>query len=195
MATVSRELETARLRLRRWVESDRPPFAELNADPRVMEFISDPLSRADSDLLAEAIAAQHAARQFGLWAVELPGVAPFIGFVGLSVPSFEAPFTPCVEIGWRLAAACWGRGLATEAARAVLAFGFEELALHEIVAFTARDNVRSRRVMQKLGMTRDAADDFDHPRLSAGDPLRSHVLYRLSGGVFFGPELNAGDAT
>jgi RimJ/RimL family protein N-acetyltransferase len=119
-----------------------------------------------------------AERGFGLWAVEVPGVAPFIGFTGLSVPHFEAPFTPCVEIGWRLAREHWGCGYAPEAARAALSFGFERLGLAEIVAFTAAGNARSRRVMEKIGMTHDPADDFEHPSLPAGHRLRRHVLYR-----------------
>lgn len=117
---------------------------------------------------------------FGLWAVEIPGVATFAGFVGLSVPRFEAHFTPCVEIGWRLAAPYWGRGYATEGARAALEFGFDHLHLDQIVSFTVPDNVRSRRVMEKIGMTHDPADDFDHPNLPEGHRLRRHVLYGIA---------------
>ena len=123
----------------------------------------------------------HFARHgFGLWAVEVPGSAPFVGFVGLAVPRFEAHFAPCVEIGWRLAAEYWSRGYATEAASAVLAHAFGPLGLAEVVSFTAPANLRSRRVMERLGMTRSPADDFEHPGLSEGHPLRPHVLYRLS---------------
>jgi RimJ/RimL family protein N-acetyltransferase len=118
-------------------------------------------------------------RGFGLWAVELLETRELGGFVGLSVPSFDAPFTPCVEIGWRLARLCWGRGYATEAARAALSFGFERLGLEQIVSFTVPANLRSRRVMERLGMHRDAAADFEHPGLPPGHPLRPHVLYRL----------------
>jgi len=146
-----------------------------------MQYLPGALSRQASDALAARIAAQWDERGFGLWAVEVPGVAPFAGFVGLSIPSFEAPFAPCVEIGWRLAAPFWGRGYASEAARAALAFGFENLRLAEIVSFTTPDNLRSRRVMEKIGMLRDPADDFDHPALPAGHPLRRHVLYRIAG--------------
>jgi RimJ/RimL family protein N-acetyltransferase len=173
-------LRTERLVLRGWRASDRAPFAALNADRRVTRFLGPQLTRAASDALAERIEAHFAERGFGLWAVEAPGVAEFAGFVGLSVPRFEAHFTPCVEIAWRLAAAHWGHGYASEAARAALRFGFERLALAEIVSFTTRENRSSRAVMERLGMTHDPRDDFDHPALAPGDPLRPHVLYRLA---------------
>jgi RimJ/RimL family protein N-acetyltransferase len=173
-------LETRRLRLRAWREHDLTAFATLNADVRVMEFLPKPLDHAESDALGRRIRDHFARHGFGLWAVEAPGVADFIGFVGLSVPSFQAPFMPCVDIGWRLAYEYWGHGYATEAARAALAFGFGDLALDEIVSFTVSLNWRSRRVMEHLGMKRSAVDDFDHPALPAGHPLRSHVLYRLN---------------
>jgi RimJ/RimL family protein N-acetyltransferase len=172
-------LRTPRLLLRAWRESDRAPFARMNVDPRVMEHLPGPLSRAESDALVDRIGAHFAERGFGLWAVEAPGVADFVGFVGLSVPGFAAAFTPCVEVGWRLAAEQWGRGYATEAARAALAHGFGALGLAEIVSFTVPANARSLRVMEALGMRRDPAEDFDHPGLPAGHPLRRHVLYRL----------------
>ena len=174
-----RELRTGRLLLRRWRPDDRIPFAALNADPRVMEHFPAPLSREESDRLAAHIEAHFDRHGFGLWAVEILRVAPFAGFVGLSVPSFEAPFTPCVEIGWRVAAEHWGRGYATEGARAALRHGFEALGLDEIVSFTVPGNARSRRVMEKLGMGHDPADDFEHPALPVGHPLRRHVLYRV----------------
>lgn len=174
-----RTLATARLVLRRWRAADLAPFAALNADPRVTEHLGGPLRRAASDALAARIEDHFARHGFGLWAVEIRGGAPFAGFVGLSVPSFEAPFTPCVEVGWRLAAAHWGRGYATEAAHGALEFGFATLGLAEIVSFTVPRNLRSRRVMERLGMTHDPADDFDHPLLPRGHPLRRHVLYRL----------------
>ncbi len=173
-------LSSARLVLRGWRASDRAPFAALNADPRVVRHLGPPLARDASDALALSIEAHFAARGFGLWAVEAPGVAEFIGFVGLSVPRFEAHFTPCTEIGWRLAAAHWGHGYATEAARAALAFGFAQLAIAEIVSFTTRANASSRAVMERLGMSHDARDDFAHPALAPNDPLRPHVLYRLA---------------
>ncbi len=172
------ELQTERLVLRRWRPDDRPPFARLNADPRVVEFLPAPLSRSESDALADRIEAHFERHGFGLWAVEVPGVTPFAGFVGLAVPRIEAHFTPCVEIGWRLDAEHWNRGYATEAARAALAFGFETLQLAEIVSFTVEGNLRSRRVMEKIGMTRSPSDDFDHPVLPEGHTLRRHVLYR-----------------
>jgi len=150
----------------------------MNADPRVMEHFASTLSREQSDTLADRIEAHFGARGFGLWAVEIPGVVEFAGFCGLSVPAFEAHFTPCVEIGWRLAADLWGYGYATESARAVLAFGFDTLGLDEIVSFTTATNVRSQRVMQRIGMSYDPADDFDHAAYAAGHPLRRHVLYR-----------------
>jgi len=172
-------LTTARLRLRQWREEDLAPFAALNADPQVMEFFPKVLTRAESDAVAGRIRDHFVRHGFGLWAVEAPGAADFVGFVGLAVPSFEAHFTPCVEIGWRLAREHWGHGYATEAATAALAFGFGDRALEEIVAFTVPANIPSRRVMGRLGMRRLPADDFEHPAIAAGHPLRSHVLYRL----------------
>ena len=172
-------IRTERLILRRWRDDDLEPFAELNADPQVMAHMPALLDRRDSDALATRIREQFEQRGFGLWAVEVPGAAPFIGYVGLSVPRFTAHFTPCVEIGWRLARPYWGRGYATEAALASLAFGFENVGLQEIVSFTVPANVRSIAVMQRIGMTHDPADDFDHPSLPVGHSLRRHVLYRL----------------
>lgn len=173
------ELRTDRLILRRWRESDCEPFAALNADPRVMEFFPAPLSRAESNAGAARIEAHLEAQGFGLWAAEVLGGPSFIGYIGLAVPAFRARFTPCTEIGWRLAHAAWGFGYATEGATEVLRFAFETLRLPEIVSFTVPANARSRRVMEKLGMRRDPADDFDHPRLPDGHRLRRHVLYRL----------------
>jgi RimJ/RimL family protein N-acetyltransferase len=173
------ELRTARVRLRQWRTSDREPFAALNADPLVMEHFPQVLSRADSDALADGLAAHLAEHGWGLWAVEITAPGTFAGFVGLSLATFDAPFTPAVEIGWRLARRHWGQGLAPEAARAVLDFAFGPLALDEIVSFTASTNRRSQRVMQKIGMSHDPADDFDHPALPVGHRLRRHVLYRM----------------
>lgn len=176
----SPELRTERLRLRRWLATDREPFAGLNRDPVVMEHFPSVLSREESDALVDRIEQHFQDHGFGLWAVEVPGVAPFIGYVGLSVPRFEARFTPCVEIGWRLAREHWGHGYATEGARAALDFGFQMLGLNEIVSFTVPGNVRSCRVMVRLGMTRNPDDDFDHPSLPKRHSLRRHVLYRIS---------------
>ncbi len=177
--SLPQQLRTDRLCLRRWLLDDRIPFARLNADPRVVEFLPKALSREESDAVADRIEAHFQRHGFGLWAVEIPGITPFAGFIGLSIPGFEAPFTPCVEIGWRLDAAYWNRGYATEGARAALAFGFEALHVEEIVSFTVPGNVRSRRVMEKIGMTHLPKEDFDHPVLPEGHPLRRHVLYRL----------------
>jgi RimJ/RimL family protein N-acetyltransferase len=171
---------TERLILRPWRDADREPFSRLNADPRVMEFMPHVLSKEESNALADQIESDFREHGFGVWAVELRRDGRFIGFNGLNVPSFEAHFTPCVEIGWRLAADCWGQGLATEGAKAAVSQAFETLGLAELVSFTVPANVRSQRVMEKLGMAHDPADDFDHPRLPAGHPLRRHVLYRLS---------------
>ncbi len=173
-------LRTQRLLLRPWRPSDLDPFAALNADPEVRRYLGPLLTREESDAEAERIRQHFAAQGFGLWAVEAVREAPFVGFVGLSIPRFEAAFTPCVEAGWRLARAHWGRGYATEAAREALAYGFDELALAEIVSFTTVANRASRAVMERLGMSHDPADDFEHPLVAPGDPLRPHVLYRLS---------------
>jgi RimJ/RimL family protein N-acetyltransferase len=172
------ELRTERLWLRRWQPDDREPFAALNADPAVRRYFPGLLTRAESDASIDWHEASFNERGFGFWAVAVQETGTFIGFVGLAVPSFESAFTPCVEIGWRLAAPFWNHGYATEAARATLAFGFDVLTLEEIVAFTAVHNAPSRRVMEKLGMTHNPADDFDHPKIAPGHPLRRHVLYR-----------------
>lgn len=171
--------KTERLLLRAWRDSDRAPFAALNADPTVMEHFPKALTRDESDELADKIDASLNHDGHGLWAVEVLGGAPFIGFVGILSPHFEAHFTPCVEVGWRLAAEHWGKGYATEAAREAVRVGFDELQLAEIVSMTVPANRASRRVMEKLGMTHRAEDDFDHPRVPEGHPLRRHVLYRL----------------
>jgi ribosomal-protein-alanine N-acetyltransferase len=152
----------------------------MNADPRVMEFFPACLDRAESDAAADRIAAHFAQHGFGFWAVELPGSVSFIGFIGLAVPRFEAHFTPCVEIGWRLAHTYWGHGYATEGARRVLEHGLATLGLREIVSFTAVGNWRSRAVMERIGMHHDPDDDFEHPGLPAGHRLRQHVLYRAA---------------
>jgi RimJ/RimL family protein N-acetyltransferase len=175
-------LSSGRICLRRWRDADRAAFAAMNADARVMEFFASCLSRNESDAMVDRIEEHFGHHGFGLWAVEVPGVAPFVGFAGLSVqmvPPFTARCTPCVEVGWRLAFEHWGRGYATEAARLALGYAFEALALSEVVSFTSVANLRSRGVMERLGMRRDPVDDFDHPRLAEGHPLRRQVLYRL----------------
>jgi RimJ/RimL family protein N-acetyltransferase len=178
------ELRTKRLVLRAWRESDLEPFAALNADARVMEYLPAVLSRAESDAEAARARAHFDQHGFGFWAVEVLGGASFIGFAGLARPRFESSFTPCVEIGWRLAAEHWGRGYATEAARRALRFAFNDLALDEVVAWTVPANRRSLRVMDKLGMRHDPASDFDHPLLPDHHPLRRHVLYRIGREAF-----------
>jgi RimJ/RimL family protein N-acetyltransferase len=173
------EFDTARLHLRQWRETDREPFARLNADPRVMEFLPHLLDRSASDAMFDRLQALIADRGWGLWAVETQADKQFIGYVGLHVPTADLPCSPCVEIGWRLARAYWGKGYATEAARAVLKVGFDRLFLPEIVSFTTISNYRSSAVMERLGMIRDA-ETFEHPSLAVGHPLREHCLYRLS---------------
>jgi RimJ/RimL family protein N-acetyltransferase len=173
-------ITTPRLRLRPWRDDDLPAFARLNGDPHVMRFMAGTLSREASDALAQRIRARIDDAGYGMWAVEVPGVAPFIGFTGLSVPSFSAAFTPCVELAWRLDAPYWGHGYATEAAHAAAAYGFHTLGLDNLVAFTTVTNQPSRRVMARLGMQHDPAEDFDHPLLAPDHPLRRHVLYRLA---------------
>ena len=171
---------TERLLLRRWKDEDRAPFAALNADPVVLEHFPARLTRAESDAFVERITQQLEERGWGLWALEERTSGRFLGFTGLNVPGFSAHFTPAVEVGWRLARDAWGFGYASEAARAAAAVAFDEVGLDEIVSFTATSNVRSMRVMERIGMTHDPADDFDHPALSEGSPLRRHVLYRLA---------------
>ena len=176
------ELRTARLLLRQWRDADLEPFAALNDDPEVRRHFPARPTREESDALAKLQQNLIAERGWGLWAVEVVEGAPFIGFVGLAQPRFDAHFTPAVEVGWRLAREHWGHGYASEAARAAVGFGFERLGLEEIVSFTTVGNGRSRRVMERLGMTHDQGDDFDHPHLPEGSPLRRHVLYRLTRG-------------
>jgi ribosomal-protein-alanine N-acetyltransferase len=173
-------LATARLLLRPWRDGDRAPFAALNADERVMEHFPALLTVAQSDDLVRRIEGHFESHGFGLWAVEVPGVAPFIGFAGLAVPAFDAFFMPAVEIGWRLAAPFWGQGYATEAARAAVGFAFGPAGLAELVAFTVPANRRSRAVMTRLGMRHHPGETFEHPRLPPGHPLRPHLLYRLA---------------
>ena len=174
------DIRTARLVLRLWRDEDLPAFAAMNADPRVMEYFPTVLSRTESDALASCIRRNWSTLGFAQWAVEVPGIADFIGFAGLSIPNFEARFMPCVEIGWRLAFDHWGHGYAAEAASAAVAYAFGSLELRELVSFTSCGNQRSRNVMKRLGMTHSDEDDFEHPRLPAGHHLRPHVLYHLT---------------
>jgi RimJ/RimL family protein N-acetyltransferase len=174
------EFRTARLLLRPWREADLVPFAALNADPLVMEYFPAVLARKESNALAERIRGHFRQHGFGLWAVEVPGEAAFVGFVGLAHTRFSSHFTPCVDLGWRLSRDHWGKGYAQEAARAAMEAGFDRLGLDEVVAFTVPSNLRSRRVMEALGMRHDPAGDFDHPHVPQGHRLRRHVLYRLA---------------
>jgi RimJ/RimL family protein N-acetyltransferase len=171
------DLRTDRLTLRSWRESDVQPWADMNADPQVREYLGDLLTREQSAASAARFQAQLDERGFGFWAVEVRSTGEFIGFTGLDQVDEDMPFTG-VEIGWRLARSAWGRGYATEAALATLSFGFESLALTEILAVTTITNLRSQAVMRRIGMTRDPAEDFDDPAEPEG-PLRRNVLYRI----------------
>jgi RimJ/RimL family protein N-acetyltransferase len=173
------ELTTPRLRLRHWQPGDQAPLAALHADPLAMQFLPRTLTADESRDFAAGAERALAARGFGLWALELTGSGEFLGCAGLNEPSFAAHFVPCMEVLWRLLPRHWGHGYATEAARACIDFAFGELGRDEVVAFTVPANARSRAVMERLGMRHASAEDFDHPRLPPGDPLRRHVLYRL----------------
>ncbi|RDI16871.1 RimJ/RimL family protein N-acetyltransferase [Pseudacidovorax intermedius] len=175
-------LQGPRVRLRPWQPDDLAPFAAMSADAQTMAYFLSTMDRAESELMAQRCQALIDAQGWGFWAVELAGAGadgPFIGLCGMNRPAWPLPFAPCVEIGWRLARPWWGQGLAAEAAALALDVGFAELGLDEIVAFTAVDNRRSRALMERLGMARDEAEDFDHPAVPDGHPLKRHVLYRL----------------
>lgn len=174
------ELRTERLLLRRWRASDLDPFAALNSDPRVMEYFPALKSHEESVAAIKRYEAHFNRYSYGFWAVEIMGAADFAGFIGICNNRFDPQSPLFVEIGWRLAVEHWGHGYATEGARAALKFGFDQVHFDEIVSFTAVDNRRSRRVMEKLGMTHDSADDFDHPGVPVGHPVRRHVFYRIS---------------
>jgi ribosomal-protein-alanine N-acetyltransferase len=176
----SNTLRSERLVLRRWRTEDREAFSRISADPVVMRYLLPLADRTASDAYVDAIEAHFDQHGFGFWAVEVPSVCPFIGFVGLKHVGYEAHFTPAVEIGWRLHPDHWGHGYATEAARIALRDGFQRLDLKEVVALTVAANDRSRAVMERLGMTRNEGEDFDHPRVPDDHPLKQHVLYRLS---------------
>jgi len=172
-------IRTERLLLREWLESDREPYAALNADPDVMRFMPRSLDRAESDAMIDRIGGHWDTDGHGLWAIERLRDGSFIGFVGLTSPNFEAPFTPCVGLFWAIDPEQQRRGYASEAARLALDYGFGNVGLREILAFTAENIRRSRGIMERLGMRHDPADDFDHPRVPEGHPLKRHVLYRL----------------
>lgn len=171
-------MKTERLLLREWRKEDFEPFAKMNADPKVMEYFPGLKTRKESDDSIHLVIEHFRKYGWGVWAASLLQTDEFIGFIGLQHVPFEAPFTPAVEIGWRLAFDYWGKGYATEGARAALHYGFKILHLPEIVSFTPVENRRSRAVMERLGMHHDPKDDFDHPKLPVGHPLRRHVLYR-----------------
>jgi len=175
-----RTLRTARLAMRTWRDEDAARLAELHASPEMMRFLGGPMSRADCDAMLARMRAHWEARELGAWALTLRDTGELVGLAGIVVPRFETRFTPCVEILWRLAPAQWGRGLVTEAARAALDDGFDRLAFDEVLAFTVAQNERSWRVMDRLGMTRDPADDFDHPLVEEGSPLKRHMVYRVA---------------
>lgn len=175
------EPATDRLLLRQWRNSDYEPFARLNSDPVVMEYFPWLLDREKSDAVADKLRGRIREQGWGFWAVEVRGVAPFIGFVGLNRPDPPVPISPCVEIGWRLLSKYWGQGYASEAASAALRFGFEQLGLDEIVSYTATINLRSQRVMQRIGMQYNG-EKFDHPSVPEESPLVEHVVYRLQRG-------------
>jgi RimJ/RimL family protein N-acetyltransferase len=174
-----KKLETDRLILRQWRDSDIPIFAKMNRDPKVMEFFPALLSEEEAENFVARIRAHFQKHGYGLFAVELKNEKTFIGFVGLSIPQFEAPFMPAVEIGWRISSQYFGQGYATEAAKKILGFAFNNLKLKEVVSFTVPENKASRRVMEKIGMKRDLSGDFFHPKLEKDHPFSLHVLYRI----------------
>jgi RimJ/RimL family protein N-acetyltransferase len=179
-------ITTERLLLRRWREADREPFAAMNADPEVMRYFPSPLSTDESDRLIDRIEARFETVGIGQWAVERHEDGTLLGFTGLAPATFEAAFTPAIEVGWRFRRSAWGNGYATEAGRAALRFGFEHHRLPEILSWTSALNLPSIAVMQRLGMCSEPADDFDHPLISVGHPLRRHVLYRIDRVVWSG---------
>ena len=172
------ELTTPRLLLRQWRESDLEPFRVMCADEEVMKYFTSPLSMQESDQMAQRCQALIAERGWGFWAAEEVDSKQFIGFIGLHIPIAALPFSPCIEVGWRLAPDSWGKGLATEGARACLKFAFDKLKADEVVSFTAVQNRRSEAVMKRLGMARDK-ETFFHPAIEKGHPLSEHCLYRI----------------
>ncbi|MDY7566572.1 GNAT family N-acetyltransferase [Pseudomonas sp. RTC3] len=174
------ELNSARLLMRQWRDDDLPAFAAMCADPQVMRYFPTPMSRLESAAQIGRMRGHFAELGFGLWALVRQDTGAFIGFTGLEVVSFDAHFTPAVEISWRLAREHWGLGFAIEAAWTALRCGFERLDLDQIVSFTAQNNLASQKVMQAIGMQHDLSDDFEHPKLADGDLLKPHVLYRIT---------------
>ncbi len=172
-------IETPRLVLRSWRDADLEPWYAMNADPRVMEFFPSLYTREDAERTMAKMREYLERDGYGWWVLERKEDASFAGVIALQTVPFEAPFTPATEVGWRLAHAYWGSGYATEGARAALDFAFNERKLDEVVAMTALSNVRSQKVMERLGMTHDPRDDFDHPLIEAGHRLNRHVLYRV----------------
>lgn len=173
------KFETERLTLRDWIASDREPFIQMNSDLDVMRNFPRHLSRKESLAFIEKSMTLLAREKYGYWAVEEKSTNEFLGFVALAEVSFQSRFTPCIEIGWRFKKSAWGKGFASEGARKLLEYGFDSLALNEIVSLTAKVNERSWRVMERIGMLRDFENDFDHPRVAEGSHLRPHVLYRI----------------
>ena len=173
------ELETNRLKLRQWRESDFQPFAIMNADPDVMKYYPNPLSTSESDAMANKIKRLISERSWGFWAVETISKGEFIGFVGLHIPTYELPVAPCVEVGWRLDKKYWGRGYATEAANEALRFAFQNLELNKVYSFASVSNKKSWKVMERLGMV-NTGNNFEHPVIPEGHVLREHVLYSIT---------------
>ncbi|MES2583602.1 MAG: GNAT family N-acetyltransferase [Pseudomonadota bacterium] len=174
------ELRTPRVLLRQWKDSDADAWAAMNANPEVRRYFPSVLDRAQAQGEADRIRASITQRGWGMWALEVPGVHAFAGFVGLNLPGFEAPWMPAVEIGWRLAPNTWGQGYATEGAAAALHFAFTQLELPQVVAMSVPGNSPSHRVMERIGMVRDAEADFDHLRVPDGSPLKRHILHRIT---------------
>jgi len=173
-------MQTKRLILRNWRQEDLDPFAAMSADPDVMRFFQACHDRQQTEAHIRLITEYLERDEIGWWAIEVPGAFDFVGFAGLSRPGFHTHFTPCVEVGWRLRRDAWGKGYATEAGRACLDFAFKKLGLNEVVSMAVTDNLRSRAVMERLGMTRRPEDDFGHPKMPFDHPLRPHILYRLN---------------
>jgi RimJ/RimL family protein N-acetyltransferase len=173
-----REYQTPRLLLRQWKDSDREPFSEMSSDSRVMEHFPNPLSRSESDAVVDKIISLIKERGWGFWALEEKSTGRFLGFTGLHIPIPELPFSPCVEIGWRLMFSAWGKGFASEAAAKALEVAFENIKLEEVVAFATLSNFRSHNVMKRIGMVK--AYEFDHPDLDLESPHRKHILYKIS---------------